>query len=141
MPFYEVVYETGRNSVMCCADDDELLRGVREQHRRAKAGERGLASADDSPPAERIVDVLVYDKHPNDLNPDQTMSADVLEKEFKALVKDLADDNGVVKVDTLAVGVRNLTHPLVDDAGSQDSIFKMKEERKLNKTEWDGDGS
>ena len=138
MPFYEVVFETGRNSVAFYEDDAEALSAVSAHHARAKKGERALASADTSPPAERIVNVLVYDRHPNDLNLEQAMSSDVLTKEVTDLITSLADANGVVAVDQLAVAVRQITHPMVDYPGAHDSIYKMEESAHLDPSEWEG---
>jgi hypothetical protein len=137
MPFYELVFETGRNSVAFYETDEEAVVAVKAHHDRAKAGMVSLMSEPGSPPAERIVRVLAYDHHPNDLNTDQTMSADVLEKELKTLINRLSDENGVVAVDRLAVEVRALTHPMVLAPGSHDSIYKMAEAKELDKAGWD----
>lgn len=130
MPFYEVAYETGRTSIMNCESDEEAMSGLMEQHRRAIAGEPGGPTG---APAERVARVFVYDKHPNDFNVEQTMSADVLEKELSALVEKMKDENGVVSVDLLAMEVRALSHPMIDERESgHSSIFKMKEDRELD---------
>jgi hypothetical protein len=110
MPFYETVYETGRMSVAEYQDDDEAKSAIGEHHRRAVMGEVGGPIGQ---PAERIVAVFVYGEHPNEYNPDQTMSADVLEKELAALVKKVKDKNGVVAVDQFVTEVRDLTYPMV----------------------------
>lgn len=132
MPFYETVFETGRNSVAEYADDDEALGAARAHHLRATKGERSLASADTSPPAERIVKLLKYDRHPNELNPSQAMAADSLEKEVKELIKALADENGIVSVGRLSAEVRAISHPMDPSAGPHDSVFKMPETGELS---------
>lgn len=129
--YYEVAYETGRTSVMCCEDDEEAKAGLAEQNRRAAAGEPGGPSG---APAERVARVFVYKKHPNEYNPEQTMSADVLKKEVEALIDKFKDDNGVVSVDRLSLEVRGLSHPMIDGAREAgfESIFKMKADRELD---------
>jgi hypothetical protein len=62
-----------------------------------------------------------------------------LEKEVKALIGRLADENGVVRVDLLAGEVRGLTHPLVAGAAPHESIYRMKEVRKIPLGEYDAD--
>lgn len=140
MPFYEVVYETGRMSVAEYADDAEAQSALGEQQRRAVSGEMGGPNAghpaglegEPTWAAERIAKVYVYDKHPNEFNPAQSMSADVLAKQVAALVKSLADENGVVAVDQVAVEVRAITHPMVNErAAAHDSMFKMEEDREF----------
>ncbi len=132
MPFYEVAYETGRVSVAFYEDDDEAQRALGEQQARAVAG---LPGGPIGQPAERIAKVRVYKKHPNEYNPEQTMSADVASKEMAALAKALADENGVVSVDQLALAVRELSHPMNNErAEGFGSIFKMKEDRELEVT-------
>lgn len=128
MPFYEVIYETGAKSVVFNDTDAATLDALRAHHNRALTGEAGSPTG---APAERVKRVLVYDKHPNEHNPAQTMSAEVVKKELDALVKVFTDDNGVVAVDRLAMAVRNLTSPLNDTAGAHESQYKMEEAREL----------
>lgn len=128
MPYYEVAFETGRRSVAYYETDEEAQAALGAHHKRAENGEPGGPIGQ---PAERVAKVRVYDKHPDDYNVDQTMHVEQLEKEVAALVKALADENGVVRVDQLAIEVRNLTHPMQEPEGSFDSIFKMKEKRTL----------
>jgi hypothetical protein len=129
MPFYEVTYETGRMSVAQYEDDAEAQRALGEHHQRAMSGQSGGPLGQ---PAERIAKVRVYDKHPNEYNPDQTMSKDVLKKEVTALMDALADENGVVSIDQLTLAVRGLTHPMVTARESTfDSMFLMQESREL----------
>jgi hypothetical protein len=130
MPFYEVTFETGRSSVANYENDEQALLACREHHRRAIAGEDGGQLPGIA--AERVKTIRVYDKHPNDYNPEQTMSADVLEKEVKELVKSLKDENGVVDVARLSTAVGALTHPGVTEKSSPfDSNFKMQETKEL----------
>lgn len=129
--FAEIVYETGRMSVGEYATESELKEGLLAHHQRAVQGKPGGPLGQ---PAERIAAVYIYDKHPDAFNHAQTMSADVLTKELGALVKDAADENGVVAVDQLVLGVRGLSHPMVAEADLDgfDSRYKMKESKKLS---------
>lgn len=127
--FYETVYETGRVSVAYYGDEAEAQSALAEQHRRAKAGEAGGPLG---VPAERIAAVYVYDRHPDDYNPGQTMSADVAKSEVDALITAATNEDGVVSLDQLALAVRGLAHPMVEGKESSfDSSFKMKEKKKL----------
>lgn len=123
------MYETGRMSVGSYADEAELKAALQAHHNRAKTGEPGGPVG---APAERIAAVYIYDKHPNEFNPEQTASADVLSKEVAGLVKALSDDNGVVAIDRLAVEVRGLSHPMLNDHKGFDSFFKVKEQKALD---------
>lgn len=142
MPFYEIITEPGNRSVMFAEDDEEALRGLQNQHERALKGEPGRGKStprndlgDNAPqvmdyPAERIKKVLVYDRHPVDLNEEMTMSAEVLKKE----VDDLLKGEKVVNVMEFAAKIRDLTNPVfnLEDIGRHDSQFKMKESRELS---------
>jgi hypothetical protein len=98
-----------------------------------------MLNVDTAPPAERVARVLRYDKHPDDYNMAQTMSADVLKKQLSELVESMADENGVVAVDLLAMEVRGLTHPMVVNPGPHDSIYHMAEVEELDSSLWEGD--
>lgn len=137
MPFYETVYETGRMSVACYEDDDEAKAAIAEHHRRAVTGQPGGPLG---APAERIAAVYVYDKHPNEYNADQTLSADVAEKEVKELIAASKDENGVITTDQLAIAVRGLSHPMTEVDGFN-SRFRMKETKKLNMNFLEGGAS
>lgn len=135
MPFYEVAYETGRVSVAFYENDAEAESALKAHNDRAKGGLAGGpvhshpqgVTGEPNWPAERIAAVYKYDKHPNEFNAAQTMSADLLEKEVAGLIKRLSDDNGVVLIDQLAVEVRGLSHPIKSRAEAHDSVFRMKE--------------
>lgn len=128
--FYEITYETGRVSVAEYESDAEAERALSEHHARAVGG---LSGGPLGQPAERIAAVRVYDKHPNEFNPEQTMSGDVVAKEMDAIIKASADENGVVSIDQLALGVRGLSHPMIDERENAfDSMFKMKEKKSLS---------
>jgi len=136
VPFYEIMYETGRSSVAFYEDDAEAESAVKAHHERAV---QGLSGGPVGAPAERIAKVRQYEKHPNDLNPEQTMGADVLNKELSSLVKAMSDENGVVDVGRLAVEVRALSHPMVTSKEhSFDSNFLMKPTKELNLTFLEG---
>lgn len=128
MPFYEVIYETGRQSVGQYENDEEALAATGAHHDRAV---NGLPGGPVGAPAERVKRILKYDKHPGDWNPTNTLSKDVLMKELDELATAMADENGVVHVGQFAMEVRNLTHPMVQPEGSFDSQYKMKEAAEL----------
>lgn len=140
MPFYEVTYETGRTSVACYEDDAEAESALKAHNDRAKSGQAGgpVASHPSGVPgepnwaAERIAAVRVYAKHPNEFNPEQTMSADVLKKEVDAALKEMSDENGVISIDQLALAVRGVSHPMQPRDEVHGSVFKMKEDKKLD---------
>ena len=137
--FYETVFETGRVSVAMYESEAEAKSAIGEQHRRAMNGE---SAGPLGGPAERIAAVYIYDEHPNNFNVEQTMSADVMEKELSSLVKAMKDDNGVVAIDQLTLGVRGLSHPMVDTLEKPfDSRFKMKESKKLDLSFLEGVGA
>lgn len=126
MPYYEISYEPGTTSVAYYEDDEEMKRALGEHHRRAVNGEPGGPVG---APAERVAAVREYDVHPNEFNPTNTMSADVAKKEIGAMIDAAGKSNdGVIPIDQLAIKVRELTHPMVDEkAHPHDSMFKMKE--------------
>lgn len=128
MPFYETIFENGRSSIGFSKSDEDFLRGAGEQHRRAKMGEVGGPTGH---PAERIVRAFVYDQHPNEFNPADALTADELKKMIPDLIKKLEDQNGVVSVGRLAVEVRALSHPMLDNSGPHESNFKMQEVRVI----------
>jgi hypothetical protein len=128
MPFYEIAYETGRMSVAEYANDDEAKMALKAHNDRAVSG---LAGGPIGQPAERIAAVYVYANHPDSFNEMQAMSADVLQKEVAALIKSLADENGVVAIDQLAVEVRGLSHPMKERKEPFGSMFKLKESKSL----------
>lgn len=126
MPFYEVIYETGRSSVINAGSKEEALSALGEHHRRARMGESSLKTAENAPPAERIVKALEFDKHPNEWNPSDSLTVDELKAVLPDLVDSLADENGVVPVGALAVEVRGLTHPTATGQGAHDSNYRME---------------
>jgi hypothetical protein len=137
--FLEVVYETGRMSVMEVDSLEEGLEGLRVHNDRAKKGEPGGPLGQ---PAERIAAVYEYDEHPDNYNPEQTMSAEVAEKEIAAIIKSTKDKNGVVNIDQLTLGVRGLTHPMADETDLEGfgSRYKMKESKKTDMAFLDAKG-
>ena len=134
----EIVYETGRVSVGQYDDEKQLKEALKNHNDRAKNGEVGGPIG---APAERIAAVYLYDKFPGNFNPDQTMSAEVLNKELSALVKASADDNDVVAIDQLVNKVRGLSHPMNEKVSGFDSRFKMKESGKLDLAFLDAEGA
>lgn len=129
MPFVEVIYETGNSGVAFYDTEAEMESALAAHNKRAVDGVPGGPIGQ---PAERIKRALIYDKHPNEYNPEMTLSADVALAEVQSLITAAAASNeGVIPVDLLAVEVRGLTHPQV--AGKEtpfDSNFKMKEKKE-----------
>lgn len=124
MPFYEVIYETGSHSIVSAESDEEALSGIKEHHKRAVEGRVGGPAGN---PAERVVRILKYDRHPADFGEEQTVSKEVLEKELKELLKQ-SDD--VVHVPEVAAALRDISNPLVE-SGPHDSNYKMQEAEEL----------
>lgn len=122
--FVEVVYETGRSSVMQVESEEEALSAMAEQHRRAKHGE--LAGPQGGP-AERVAKAFIYDRHPNDYNPSDTLTADELKALMPDMIDSMADDNGIVSVGHLAQQVRALSHPMKLQREAHESMFRMEE--------------
>lgn len=127
--FVEVVFETGRSSVMQVDSEEEALAAMAEQHRRAKAGEK---NGPQGGPAERVVKGFVYDRHPDDWNAADTLTGDELKKTIPKLIEALADENGVVPVGQLSSEVRGLTHPMLNMSGPHDSNFRMEEKKVID---------
>lgn len=130
--YVEIIYETGAKSVAFYDTNEEMMEAVKAHHARAKSGEDGGPSGH---PAERIVELQIYNTHPQDLNEDMTMSADVMNKELQAIVKN-ATEAGVVNIQEIAAGVRQLASPTVDEASRHDSQFKMKADKVVTEG-WD----
>jgi hypothetical protein len=128
--FLEVVYETGRMSVMEVDSVEEGMEGLRVHHQKALSGQPGGPLGQ---PAERVAAVYQYDKHPNNYNDEQTLSAEVATKTISELIKDSAED-GVISIDQLALSVRGLSHPMnpTEDIQGFASRYKMKESKKLD---------
>ena len=131
MPFYEVVFETGSNSVVEAADDAAIIQAAEAQHTRAKSG---LPGGPTGHAAERVVAVLKYDKHPATFGEDQAFSADVASKTVTDLIKSLADENGVVSKTELAAAILNTSEAVVplDEKQQGQSMYKMKEKSSLD---------
>ena len=148
MPFYEVTFETGNSSVCAYADDAEAERALGEHQRRARNGEAGgpVAAHGGGPgapnwAAERIAKVRVYTKHPNEFNPEMTMSGDVLKSEIGALIDGSVDENGVVNLFAISEQVKALAHPMKDRESAFDSQYKMEEDKELDTAFLEGSGS
>src|SRR5205085_2191323 len=111
-------------------DDEEMARGLAEQHARAKSGMPGgpVDANGRGWSAERISRVLVYDKHPADYGADQAFSADVAEKTVGELIKAYTDENGVVSKTELAAAILRTSEALIpqEDQERLSSQYKMK---------------
>lgn len=131
--FYEIIYETGRNSIANYNDDDEARAAVGEHHRRAIHGELAQMSNEQMGPAERVVKVLKYNEHPADYGASQAVSID----EVRAAVDEALDKHAVgdmVSVPEVAASIRDITRPTVE-SGPHESNYKMSEVAEL--TGWE----
>lgn len=137
MPYYEVIYETGSHSVAYAENDEEMTRGLAEQHARAR---NGMPGGPTGHPAERISSVEVYDKHPADYGVEQAFSVDVAKKTVTSLIDELADENGVVAKHDLTQAIHLTSEALVLDADRKplESQYKMKSKRSLDSALWEG---
>jgi len=137
VPFYEIIFETGSNSVAFADSDEEIAQGLEEHHKRAKSGMPGGPTGH---PAERISSVLVYDKHPGDYGQEQAFSKDVALKTVESLIEEHADENGIVGKHVLTQAIHETSNALVplekqERLGTQ---YKMKEKRELDSALWEG---
>lgn len=133
--FYEIIYETGNNSIASYENDEEAIRAISEHHRRAKNGEEAQASNPQMGPAERIVKVLKYDEHPATyLESQAVVATDVMAAVEEAINKYRVGD--MVSVPQVAQAVREITSPVVDSE-KHESNYKMEERGKLDASQWD----
>jgi len=111
--------------------EEEGKEGILAHHMKAINGEPGGPLGQ---PAERVAAVYEYDEHPASLGEDQTMSADVAEKELADIVKKTKNKDGVVAIDQVIVGLRRAVHPMLEesDIDGFDSRYKMKEKKKMD---------
>jgi len=122
--FYEIVYEDGTVSVADYPSDDAATAAVMEQHNRAKAG---VKNGPQEASATRVAKVFVYPTHPGDYGAGGGLAAD----EVLASVKDLLKGRDAIDVQSLAVSVSALNHPMVNEAEAHESKFKMEADREL----------
>jgi hypothetical protein len=128
MPYYEVIYETGEVAVLHCADDEEALLGLQEQHRRAVAGEQ---NGPQEGRASRVKRVLRYADHPGDYRASGQVDKKDLLAEVKTLVDALEDGANQVNVLQFAEHVKTIVHPMQPVESNHDSRFKVAEEAEL----------
>lgn len=129
MIYAEVIFETGTRTVACYDSEEEMLDAVRAQHDRAVTGKTGGPTG---AAAERVKRIEIYDKHPNDLNVEETISTDVAKKELTGIMERL-DQGGSLSLTDLAAGIRELSSPLVVDADTHESQFRMPPVKVLEK--------
>lgn len=129
--YYEIIYETGAHSVAQYDSDEEAVSAVKAQQDRAMTGQVGGPSGH---PAERIVAVLKYNRHPVELGESQAVAATDLTAQFTEIVKK-ASVGDMVSVPEVAAAVRNLTSPTVE-SGPHESNFKMESVGELDPTSW-----
>lgn len=134
MPFYEIITEPGNSMVANYENDEEAISAVKAHHTKAVTGEVGGPTGH---PAERIVKVLKYERHPGDYGSEGLIPVDQLSAIASQHTKD-----GLVNVEAFAMGMRNQVSPLVNDnnAGRHDSRFVMPETESLDPTLWQGEG-
>jgi hypothetical protein len=126
MPFYEIIYETGNNSIASYENDEEAMSAVKAHHERAKQGQAAQASNPEMGPAERIARVLKYDEHPATYMESQAVKAG----EVQAVVNAAAVGD-LVSVPEIAAAVRDITSPVVS-GDAHDSNYKMPEVDELS---------
>jgi len=154
MPFYEIVYETGRHSVANYKDDAEAAQALSTHHSRAVSGttstptstprtdldpnDPSLPSAQAEWPAERISAVFKYDNHPADYLAGQEISAADLTRSITSMVGALEQD-GTVSVPQLAAQIRDLTNPTtLGQREPHDSNYRMEATGQLDPSAWSG---
>ena len=131
MPFYEVIYENGEHSVIS-GDDDSVLSGIKEQHRRAMNGEPGGPAGVQ---AVRIKKVLKYAEHPGSLYESQAVPAEVVKNWLdEAVANNQVGD--LVSVPEVIASIRASQDPM-QVTGPHESNFKMKEEKALDSKKWE----
>lgn len=131
MAYYEVIFENGEHSVIS-GDDDSVLEGVKEQHRRAANGEPGGPAGIQ---AVRIKKVLKYDEHPASLYESQAVPAEVLKNWLdEAISSNQVGD--LVSVPEVIASIRDSADPMVV-TGPHESNFKMKEHKALDPKKWE----
>lgn len=133
--FYEVIYENGDSSVMCCDSDEEALEGIKAANERAMKGEKSLSSDPNSPPAVRIKRVLAYEEHPGSLYEDGKLTSKEVTEAVTAMAK-----NGSVDIPALSAQLSNLIDPRINNAAPHESKYHMKETRELKATDWEATG-
>jgi len=129
MPFYELIFETGDDSITEAESDEAVLVGVRNQHERAKRGEVGGPAG---ARAERVVRVLRYERHPADLP--TAVSGDEANARMTELFDANKDENGVVDLTAVAGALEPRARV---ESGPHESNYAMQEESELKSKEWD----
>lgn len=132
MPFYEVIYENGEHSIVSGDDDDEVLNGIAEQHRRAAAGLPGGPSGIQ---AVRIKRVLKYDEHPGSRYESQAVPVKMAQEVLDAAVKTSAVGD-LVSVNELVAALREAVDPQVK-SDPHESNYKAKEVAELDSKKWE----
>jgi len=126
--FYEVIFETGEYSVLEADSDEQALKFVKEQHRRAVDGESGGPGGW---PASRVSKVCKYDEHPGEY----IASGMVGLKEAQAAVESVAMGDQV-SVWEAAAAIRDLSNPLKAESEAHESNYKAPEASELEAKLW-----
>ncbi len=122
MPYYEIIYETGSHSLGNYKDDEEMFAAVKAHHARAIAGEVGGPSGHR---AERIARVEKYSVHPGSVGEGSSLSADEAKAQLDEALK-ASTEGDVVDLAQLQMHVRDLGSPIDNEAGPQDSEYKLE---------------
>lgn len=136
MPFYEIIYETGENSIAFYDEDAEAVSAVKAHHDRALAGEKfQTRSPQDTPagPAIRIKRVFKYDRHPADLT-----EAGIIDTSTATAVIEKVAQGDLVSVHELTAAIRDELDPMVESA-PHESNYKMTEVAELDPATWSGE--
>lgn len=148
MKYAEVIFEPGSKSVLSYEKESELKDFVQNHHARAVNGEPG-ASQDQTErndidpsdfnvfpsvdrmkerPAERIVRVLFYDKHPADLHDSRVPISNIGQ-----LVEGMANDEGTIDHEQLIRALRDEASPVYPlDQGRHESLYKAEATGELD---------
>lgn len=137
--FYEVIYEDGSHSVASYDSDEEMLRAVKEHHRRAMSGEPALPAGQSAArsdvtdagnpffevPATRVKKVLRYDEHP------------AMRDGFKALDKAAVTDMLAQSktMGEMIAALRDFDNPTVASS-AHESNYKMTEVEEFGEDSW-----
>ncbi len=135
MAYFEVIYENGEHSVIGSpeATEEDALKGIKEQHRRATAGESGGPAGQQ---AVRVKRVLVYDEHPGALYESQAVPVEVVQNWFKNAVSE-NQVGDLVSVPQLVAALRNGVDSMVV-SGPHESNYKAQEASEIKSDKWEG---
>lgn len=137
--FYEVIYEDGTHSIASYDNDEEMLRAVKEHHRRAMSGEPALPAEQSAIrsdvtdagnplfeiPATRVKKVLRYAEHP--------AARDGFAELDKAAVTDMLAQSK--NMGELVAALRDFDNPTTATT-AHESNYKMTEDEEFGEDSW-----